>query len=59
MPAEEKSNLAPASRAAVEKLIQPLVARVEALERLVKAQQEVIDKLNAVYKKPWSSSGER
>ena len=52
----EKVNLTSAVRPVVEALIKPLVARIEALERLTKAQQEVIDKLNAVYKKPWSSS---
>ena len=52
----EKVNLTSAVRPLVEALTKPLEARIEALERLVKAQQEVINKLNAVYKKPWSSS---
>jgi len=41
---------------AVSELLKPLEMRIAALEKLTKAQQEVIEKLNAVYKKPWSSS---
>jgi hypothetical protein len=55
----EKVDLTSAIRLFVEKLMKPLETRVEALEQLVKAQQAVIDKLNAQYRKPWSSSAGR
>jgi chaperonin cofactor prefoldin len=48
----EKVDVTPAVR----ELLKPLEARIAALEKLTKDQQEVIDKLNAAYKKPWSSS---